>query len=650
MLKRARLTYSLVATLVAWQISTAYAQVGDPTLRTDHPQYAGEGAFQTVADCVKFAVNGKQPLTEQEQAIAVYNWLLTHQWHLASPQEFCSPGRQPDTNAGHEDSIVYDAARARFSYGYGLCGTVHAWNEPYWQAAGFAARRRAFPGHTNSEIQYGGTWHAFDTDMAGLLFRQDGIVAGYEDIIADPTLAGSVKAPVPHYPFAWPGDFNGMKKGWLQVAKEPNKWYRMYNGGYECQPGIVNLRAGETFTRWFDPDHFGGPTKRRFWHHQPGGPFRDWTFANNGQPRHDGREHNARGNASYSNGEFVYQPDLAKAQFAKLGDKFSVTFTHWSPYVICGDPVDDANPMTGRATDGLIVSGKLHGEVQVDVSPDQGQTWTTIENPQLPLDLTERVKGRNGWHVRLLAAEPSSINEIKFTTTTQVCQAIYPRLRPGGSQVDYRAAARGVVAVLPNFGLAEEEVGKFEDVSRRSSNLAYRGRSAQSRLAYETTNNKPASTVFPIVSQHPLVEVRAAIRYQVRVPPPQGHDYCLEVSTDAGKTWQTFAKADIPKDNEFSSGWLAGAVNIADAKKNQALVRVTLYAGGHKTGLIDAQFYGIYEQPSSSTMKVEYGWLEAGKLKTHTESIPVGTQPHTWKIPTDDKIVDDFVRLSASRE
>src|SRR5690606_13513733 len=64
---------------------------------------------------------------------------------------------------------------------------------------------------------------------------------------------------------AWPGDFNAMKKGWQQVAAGGN-WYSMYNGGYAAQPGIIHLRKGETFTRYDDPDHYGGPFKRRFWH------------------------------------------------------------------------------------------------------------------------------------------------------------------------------------------------------------------------------------------------------------------------------------------------------------------------------------------------------------------------------------------------
>ena len=221
---------------------------------------------------------------------------------------------RPRQSAGHaQGHLGNDRLRRRarrFSYGYGLCGTVHAWNEPYWKALGMGARRRSFPGHTNSEIEYGGSWHTFDTDMAGLVFRKDGVVAGYEDIIKDITCLENDRSPLPCYPFAWPSDFNGMKQGWKQIAKGGN-WYRMYNGGYAAQPGIVHLRSGETFTRYFDRDHFGGLAERRFWHNQKGGPFRDWTFVNMGTPEHRGGKSNSRGNASYCNGEFVYRPNLA---------------------------------------------------------------------------------------------------------------------------------------------------------------------------------------------------------------------------------------------------------------------------------------------------------------------------------------------------
>src|SRR5262245_22542261 len=150
-------TTGLLAVCVALICPRARGEIGDPTLRTDHPQYAGEGAFQTIDDCVQFATQGRQQ--KQDRAVAMYLWLLTHQWHLASPQEWVVPGVTPDTKRDTAfDMFVYDANRARFSYGYGLCGTVHSWNEPYWKALGMNARRRAFPGHVNSEIEYGGLW------------------------------------------------------------------------------------------------------------------------------------------------------------------------------------------------------------------------------------------------------------------------------------------------------------------------------------------------------------------------------------------------------------------------------------------------------------------------------------------------------------
>ena len=40
--------------------SLVQAQVGDPTIKTDHPFYPGEGAFQTIEDCVTAAVQDEK--------------------------------------------------------------------------------------------------------------------------------------------------------------------------------------------------------------------------------------------------------------------------------------------------------------------------------------------------------------------------------------------------------------------------------------------------------------------------------------------------------------------------------------------------------------------------------------------------------------
>ena len=672
----ARALSFLAVPLLLLQPRILFAGVGDVTLRTDHPQYAGEGAFQTVEDCVQFATAGRTD--EQQKAIAMYLWLLTHQWHLMSPMEWCVPGRVPDSaDPGNYETVVFDANRARFSYGYGLCGTVHAWNEPYWKALGMGARRREFVKHVNSEVFYDNRWHAFDTDMAGLLFRRDGIVAGYEDVQKDPTLKESVKSPFPHYPFDWPNDFNTMKRGWQEVAKR-KAWYALYNGGFAAHPGIVHLRSGESFTRWYDRDHFGGFSKRRFWQNQKGGPFRQWTYFDNGTPFHDKAEANARSQAAYCNGEFVYEPKLESLRctegmsagtanvahrstsprlYSSDGQHTSVTFRHFSPYVICGDPVDDANPMSGAATDGLILEGTCVGDVFCHISADQGQTWHDVklttgsgesEDQRFRSDLTEFVKGRYGWQLRFSWSGESGLDSVRFVTTTQVCQAMYPRLTESGCNVAFRTTSQGVVAVLPNFGLPESNVTAFEETALRSANVRYKPRSPDSRFAYQSTDRKPAHVVFKVAAPQRLTEVRAAVRYSLSVPPPAGMDFQLQISTDNGETWQTFATADIPTDNEFSSGWLYGKAELTQAGCRNALVRLHMHSPGRRVAVIDARLYGIHEVPPPTGVTVEIGWQEQGEPKLFKKQFAAGMTSTTFRVPTSDDVKDEFVRITAT--
>ncbi len=652
----------------------AVCGVGDPTIETDHQHYPGEGRFQTIESCVEHATKGHK--TDQDKAIALFRWILAHQFHLKSPQEWNVPGLIPNTKF-HDDQFVFDANRARFSYSYGLCGTVHAWNEPYWHALGMEARRRAFPKHINSEVFYDNSWHAFDTDLAGLVFRDDGVVAGYEDICRNLKVLDNRVGDIPSYPFAWPRNNRFMKRGWKQVAeKSASGWYSMYNCGYAAHPGIVHLRSGETFTRYFDRDHFGGPSQRRFWHIQEGGPFRSDTFVNIGSVRHVGEKANCRGNASYCNGVFEFTPNLANREFllsastvtgqlavaassprlkSQDGEPATVTFGHFSPYVICGDPVDDTDSMTNRATDGLILTGRAVGSVRCELSNDGGQTWLptqTLAAGSFRLDLTEQVKGRYGWQLRFTLQGDSGLDAVTFTTTTQVAQPIYPRLTPNGCTVTYRAGNRAVVSVLPNWSLAEPNA--FEHVRFRGDNIRYTPRSPTQRLAYRVTDNKPGQIVFRIrvpSSGGSLQSVSAGVRYLIGVPTPPNSRYQLEVSIDEGKTWKSFADFKVSTENEYSSGWVYGTGDLSQAASKapgpirSALVRVTLYGGGRNTGLIDAKLYGVYATPDPQKLTVTCGWFEEGQLKTHSEDIPAGQNRHTFQVPTGSTIRDSFVRI-----
>lgn len=651
-------------------ISFAYAEVGDPTLRTDHPVYPGEGAFQTIEGCVKFATRDAK--TPQEKALAMYLWILQHQYHEASPQEL-PLGELSAAGASPDALIPYDANAARFSYGYGLCGTVHAWNEPYWRALGFVPRRRSFPGHTNSEIYYDGAWHAFDTDMAGLVFRPDSVVAGYDDIAKDPSLVRHSQPPLPCYPFAWPGDFQAMQSGWKQIADQgADKFYRMYSTGYAAQPGIVHLRSGETFTRRFDRDAYGGPAKRRFWHAggSPGGPFRNWTYVNSDKVLHTEtlRRADALGNASYGNAEFVYEPDLASAAWradaadvsadlavgdspklrGKQGRPAHVTFSHLSPYVIAADPADDKNPLTGPATDGLVVTGKAVGNVDVSVSIDGGQSWQTagVATGDFRLDLTEWTKGRYQWLVRFAMQGEAGLDAVKFVTTCQMNQSIYPRLKPSGSHVTYHVADRAAITLKPNLTLPAEQLAGVEVQPLRSANLKYVPKERPDSKAFVTTDNKPAQVVFRLTSPRRLLQVDAAAKIALRVPLPPQTDYRLELSTDDGQTWRPVAQADLPPDNEYSSGWMSGSLDVSADNVTSVLIRAHLYQGGYTAGLYDFAAYGIYETPQPQGVKITYGWHERNRLQEFGQTIPAGVKTYEFDVPTGAEIKDAFVTIA----
>ncbi len=632
----------IVMTFLA-QGGVSQAEVGDVLLSTNHPHYPGEGALQTPEDCVRFATRGAT--THHDRSIAIFHWLLTHQWHLHSPQEWCQIGRQPGASNSDYEMVVYDANKGRFSYGYGLCGTVHAWNEAYWGAAGYRARRRAFPGHSNSEVFVDGKWRMFDTDMAGIVIDRDGNVAGYDEIAGDLSLLEHEQDGLPRYPFAWPADFETMKAGWEKVAAGGN-WYKLYHGGYAAQPPIVHLRAGESFTRYPHPDAFGGIAKRRFWHQQENGPSRVWTFANQGTPVHHRDESNCRGPARFGNAVFDYRPDLTQAsclegvtgdssdvsitprglRTADGRDGVAIVFEHFSPYVICGDPVDDKDPMQNQASDGFVIECKTDGVVVFEVSGDQGQTWHAVGTAegQHRFDATERVKGRYGWQMRVTICKDAVLHRLRFVTTGQLCETIYPRLKPNGTTVSYRSKSRAVTPVLPLL-VSEAATAEYcEKPELRSPNLEFLGRSAEQRMAYRVRGAQRAHVVFRIPARTPLMGVSAAARFAVRSPTPPGAKFGLDYSTDGGQTWDKLGTADPPPDNEFSSGWVYGNKNFPEPVDQSVLVRVTLNGGGYGTGLLTTELYGLRQTSQSSALKVTYGWREDDKRKQHSFVVAKG--------------------------
>lgn len=328
---------SLVATAF---MSGAFAAVGNPQIRTDHPIYPGELAYSTYDRLAKTIIDSDWGLglgtSERDVAIKFFLWRITHTIHDYSPAtwtplhdfyraRFGEHGKEhptrpdPKAEAFAGDDIDRDAMRWQLSYGYALCGTLHAVIEPQIHAIGQAlgkdwrSRRVAIPGDSNHEIYFAGRWRAFDVNAMTLLFSSNdpktAELLPYKDAFGPkdgPKHADLLdNAPKFNGKFlpilTWsPLDKNGNLSdyNWMRgILEKPDHFWDTdeeghYNHGggqsyftaYSACPAVYSLRKGETFTRWFNGDDAvkdldlpgriwwganleGGPGSQRHWAH-----------------------------------------------------------------------------------------------------------------------------------------------------------------------------------------------------------------------------------------------------------------------------------------------------------------------------------------------------------------------------------------------
>src|SRR5579862_489880 len=166
--------------LLGWPLAAA-AQAGGPELQTDDPYYPGEGALSTAprvlahANTVPRGTLGAS--TNREKLIRLFLWRAEHFGHQVSPAVYNLPLVTPSPSSDNPLMTDYDAMRALFSYGWGVCGTNHAQMRVFADEAGWPSRRRSLQGDTGYEVQVdagvpaGATgWRYFNTDQYTLHF------------------------------------------------------------------------------------------------------------------------------------------------------------------------------------------------------------------------------------------------------------------------------------------------------------------------------------------------------------------------------------------------------------------------------------------------------------------------------------------------
>jgi len=472
-------------------------------------------SLEAIVKCVT-----RECKTDDEKAIAIYNYGLYAYYHHAYPGEKGGVGALKMINV----------------YGWSLCGGQHSVLAALWEKAGFKWRYRGWsnPGHTTVECFYGGRWHYLDTFLKFYTWRPDPAapggrtIASQEDIIASPALVSDafvmdqgrkvcylkdnrfeylgdkVNWTAPAFMVCGddlPGVVTGCKSS--RDAGSPRGWASIQFDDRNYSTA-VNLGVGYALTLdWDKVDgafYFSGGAKAPF--HSCGdkdvrncpaiGPLLEPYIAK------DRRR-------TWSNGTLLFKPDMRDDAFlASLKDAENVA---WEGGTL--KPKDAGKPasfVVEMASPYIVAkaSGKLAGgDAKAEVSQD-GKAWAPAELA----DFTKAVYGAYRYLVRVTFQKP--ITGIELASIVQHNQRALPYLSPGNNTITVTAEnpdALGKNRLVVTYAYClGARTSSYEQVFDKGAEIA--------RAHYAAWGETPA-VVQKVVDKLPFT-------FEIPVPTPKG--------------------------------------------------------------------------------------------------------------------------------
>lgn len=636
-----KITFVIVCATSA--ATSAWADVGDPQLRTDHPWYPGELAcstferlFATQAALYERVV-GVKPVTDEQKALASWLWRNTHYCHGEEGyQDLWGKGFTGGLNPWTRDYWT-----GLFAHGFGLCGTTHAqWTAEMEALLGHnRGRDVGVDGHNSFEVfltggPYGdGKWVLLDHDISTVIFDRQG-----KELLSIAEIQRDWKR--------WTDRSFAPERqhGWLVCGLHPSdgaayKRYEVaeYLAGYSGVPPLVHLRRGEKLRRYLEPGLEDGKTFV-FWgrNYNTGGipgPERAHTWVNQPDKMYGSRSGAGYkpGQARFGNAVYTYQPDFSTTAYregAISEDDRQVTFEFYTPYIIAATPAG-AGPWgiyEAGCRNGLVLRGKARCSVSLSI--DQGRSWRDCGSFADGMDLTDRAKGRRQYWIRFhVGAKELANTGLTMTTVCQSNPCTMPRLKDNGSRVQFLDSGRAVVSAGPNIRQAEAHLcaGKFGTPSVA--------------LELATPRKEKALTVY------------AAAHALSGNPPQADVKYQIDFSTDAGKTWNSMVKdwtitrrGQEPRDF-FSQSFCWGKAELGDSAGSAVRVRFR-NSGGKSYARAEVQL--VYRARGSDATKVTFDWTDAEgthRAAHRFESRRSRAEPSTWYVPTGSKVQTRWVEF-----
>ncbi|MFQ6131529.1 MAG: hypothetical protein ACE5R4_05800 [Armatimonadota bacterium] len=396
-------------------------------------------------------------MSDEERCIALWEYVFRSMFHHQTPKDF-GPGEE-----GRPYTL--DAIKLLNVYGFSLCTPYAVTLGSLFEAAGFPAEVVHFAngGHTIVQVQYDGSWHAFDPMMGWFVYtKEPRKIASLEDIKRDPSImldaAREGRASTPFVPC-------GDEPKWLAEGAETWKSYGPNSVNKPRHTMDYSLRPGETLTRQWDNEGVywspRTPADRLPVHSCP--LRRDQAcpqFALYWQPYV--KELGGRPVCRYwSTSRLEYEPNLEGESFlqgvvrhnnlaykaqdgkdpalrpAQAGQPASVVFSVASQYCLADVTLEVT---TVRGDDDTIA---------VSVSTDGGTTWRALGKvedtgeKQLKQKLTSLVGGHYGYWVRFdMQAQGATtdvgLSRLKFVNILMANMYSFPSLVAGDNHVTVR--------------------------------------------------------------------------------------------------------------------------------------------------------------------------------------------------------------------
>lgn len=640
-----RRSFKWTMIIVGWLLggllamSQASADVGDPQIRTDHPWYPGELAcstferlFATQAEQYRRAT-GIEPVDDEQRALASWFFRNTHYAHGEE-------GAENWWGTGFTRGVDMRSREywtGLFSHGFGLCGTTHSqWTAEFEQLLGHGrGRGLGTAGHNSFEVwlkggNYGaGRWALLDHDLSTVIFDASGT-----------TLLGLAEVQRDWKRWTSRSHAPERQQGWLVCGLHPDDAgsYAQYNtaeylAGYAGPPPMVHLRRGETFRRYFAPGLDDGRTFV-FWgrNYNTGGipgPERSHTWVNQPEAMRGSKSGAGYrpGQVRFANAVFTYRPDFSTQDYREgvIDEGPShVTFEFVAPYVIAATPATNGpwGIYEPGARNGLVVQGV--GGAAVRLSVDQGATWTDAGRLNGRLDLTDHAKGYRQYWLRFeTGARELAASDLVITTVCQANSAILPRLKDGGTRVEFAASRRAVASAGPTLPQAQTRV-------------------------VDGSMNSPAVTLrIGSPRGEPIRAVYAAAHVASGNPPSASLAAHIELRTADGSAqplvtdWQIPRRGDEPKDL-WSQSFCYGGAELLQADTKSIDVR---FGNNGRRAILRAEAHAIYKTPSRDATRVTFDWTDNAGAHQASHVFRSGA-PLEWTVPTGERTQTRWVEFA----